>query len=140
MKKITLIILVVFSLLFAFWGFHKLFPKNNFQAGKQKTQTVSPKKIVVFQRIILSSQNQKSFDKIAIEKGITALDLLRKKAVVKAQGKGKNAFVLEINNLKAKKEKKEYWAFYVNGKPSSVGAGAYKLKPNDQITWQIKTY
>jgi len=140
MKKTILIALIVFSLFFVFLGFYKLFPKKSFQTQKQRTQKLSPKKIVVFQRVVLSAQNQKTFDKITIEKGATALDLLRKKADVKTQGKGKNAFVLEINNLKAVADKKQYWAFYINGKLSNIGAGAYKLKQNDRIKWEIKTY
>jgi len=140
MKRTTVIILVIFSLLFVFFGFQKFFPEKNTQTKKQKTEKLSSKKIVVFQKIVFSDQDKKSFDKITVGKGTTALDLLRKKAVVKTQGTAENAFVLEINNLKAKADKKEYWAFYINDKLSKVGAGAYKLKPNDRITWQIKTY
>lgn len=34
----------------------------------------------------------------------------------------------------------EFWAFYVNGAPASVGADSYQCQENDQIKWQIETF
>jgi hypothetical protein len=73
--------------------------------------------------------------------GKTALELLMvkdPKAVTK--GEGANAFVTTIQGYEADEAKKEFWAFYVNGKQSDVGAGAYATKPGDQIEWKIEKY
>lgn len=78
--------------------------------------------------------------KIQIEGGKTALDLLRKTTQVEMQGEGENAFVTSINGRLADQSKKEFWAFYVNGKPAQVGAGSYILKAEDKIEWKLETY
>jgi hypothetical protein len=73
--------------------------------------------------------------------GKTALELLKAKdATAQTKGEGANAFVTTINGYTASEAKKEYWAFYVNGKMSDVGAGAYVTKAGDQIEWKIATY
>lgn len=77
---------------------------------------------------------------LRIEEGKTALDLLNKFTKVETKGEGANAYVTSINGKKALTEKKEYWAFYVNGKPAAVGAGSYKLKSGDKIEWKIEKY
>ena len=56
------------------------------------------------------------------------------------RGEGKNAYVTGINGREADTKKKEYWAFYVNGKPATVGAGSYILKQADKIEWKIENY
>jgi hypothetical protein len=71
----------------------------------------------------------------------TALELLKAndpKAATK--GDGANAYVTTINGYTASDTKKEYWALYVNGKMSDVGAGSYVTKDGDQIEWKIATY
>jgi hypothetical protein len=73
--------------------------------------------------------------------GQTALDLLKAKdASVVTKGEGANAYVTTINGYTASDAKKEYWAFYVNGKLSDVGAGSYVTKAGDKIDWKIATY
>ncbi len=84
--------------------------------------------------------DQKDFVKQEITIGKTALDLTREKAIIKTKGEGANAYVTEINGIEAQVSKKEYWAFYVNGKMAEVGAGSYKLKEGDKIQWQIEKY
>ncbi len=93
------------------------------------------KKITVAQKI-----NRGEFLKIEVEEGTTALDLLKSNNKVKTQGEGKNAFVVEINGVKAEIAKKQFWAFYINGKMASVGAGSYQLRQGDKILWQLENY
>jgi len=69
----------------------------------------------------------------------TALDQLENTISNKIKGKGVNAFITEINGYSTE-GKKEYWAFYVNGKQSAVGAGSYQLKDGDKIEWKIEKY
>lgn len=73
--------------------------------------------------------------------GKTALELLKAKdPQAQTKGDGANAFVTTINGYTASDTKKEYWAFYVNGKMSEVGAGSYATKAGDQIEWKLATY
>ncbi len=72
------------------------------------------------------------------EEGKTALALLQDKAEVEMTGEGEMAFVTTINGYKAKDN--EFWAFYLNGESSQVGAGTYVTKAQDQITWKIETF
>ncbi len=73
--------------------------------------------------------------------GKTALELLKAKDPKAAtKGDGANAYVTSVGGYAASDTKKEYWAFYVNGKLSDVGAGTYVTKSSDQISWKIATY
>ncbi len=69
--------------------------------------------------------------------GVDALTLLKEKAPVQQDQSG---LVVSINNRKADSGKREYWAFYVNGKLASVGPAAYKTKDGDRIEWKIEKY
>ena len=50
-----------------------------------------------------------------------------------------NAFITEINGYSTE-GKKEFWAFYINDKLSTVGAGNYQLRNGDKIEWKIEKY
>jgi len=70
----------------------------------------------------------------------TTLDLLKVTTKIETKGEGVNAYVVTINGRTASSVDKEYWAFYVNDKPATVGAGSYKLMPNDKILWKIEKF
>lgn len=108
--------------------------KNSFPTNKKIQNTI------VVSEVITSQQQNKKFDTIQIQQGETALDLLNETATSKTNGTGKNAFVTEINGRKVDDSKKEFWAFYVNGKQAQVGAGSYIVQPHDTIEWKIETY
>jgi hypothetical protein len=94
---------------------------------------------MLYQKVISQSDNKK-FDTIETQQGKTALDLLQKSHKTVTSGEGSNAFVTKIDDRKADTTKKEFWAFYVNGKQAQVGAGSYILQSNDKIEWKIETY
>lgn len=75
-----------------------------------------------------------------VKRGSTALQLLTTthKSIVK--GKKENAYVTTIDGREAFSAKKEFWAFYINGKQATIGAGSYFVKNNDTIEWKIETY
>lgn len=98
-------------------------------SGKTQAQTIT-----VYQTI------QELTKKHNIKSSSTALDLLRNTTQATIQGEGVNAFITEINGLKADPNKKEFWSFYINNQASQVGAGSYYLKPGDKIQWKIETY
>jgi hypothetical protein len=75
-----------------------------------------------------------------IKVGSTALELLSTTHKIVTKGEKQNAFVTTIDGYIADPNKKEFWAFYVNGKQAEVGAGTYIVKNNDTIEWKIETY
>jgi hypothetical protein len=104
-----------------------------------KMQTPQKKTIqrpfFVVKQIIQGDSN-----KIQITSGTTALQLLQMGHKVVMTGQGINAFVTGIDGQVSDSQKKEFWAFYVNGKQAQVGAGSYFLKNNDTIEWKVETY
>lgn len=48
--------------------------------------------------------------------------------------------VSSINGRMADAEKKEFWAFYVNGDMASVGPADYVTKTGEKIEWKIENY
>lgn len=115
----------------------------NFGYSFYQNQSDLTKKLAVQQRdinVYLKLFGQEDFIKQKIVINKTALDLTKEKANTKTKGEGENAYVTEINGITAQDSKKEYWAFYVNGKMAEVGAGSYKLKNGDRIEWKLATY
>lgn len=78
--------------------------------------------------------------KIEVKQEETALDLLRSSSSVIIKGDGASAYVVGINGVVADDSKKEYWAFYVNGRLATIGAGSYKLIGGEQIEWKLENY
>jgi len=67
---------------------------------------------------------------------VTALDLLKSNyQVVTKTFSGLGEFVESINGIKP--DSKHFWAFYVNGKSSNVGAGSYTVKDGDKLEWKL---
>ena len=71
------------------------------------------------------------------KESVTALQLLSSHA---SYTKDTSGMVVSINGRKANSSKHEYWAFYVNGKLSSMGPADYVTKSTDTILWKIETY
>ncbi len=71
--------------------------------------------------------------------GKTALELLQTAAKADISGTGANAYVTSINDVVANTSS-EYWAFYINGKLSSVGAGSYTTANTDVIKWELSKF
>lgn len=71
-------------------------------------------------------------------KGENALTLLKSmyKVETKDFGKDLGEFVESINDIKPAKD--EFWAFYINGKSSQVGASQYTTNEEDLIEWKLE--
>jgi hypothetical protein len=69
--------------------------------------------------------------------GKDALALLQEKTNVVQDKAG---LVIAINGRKADNAKKEYWAFYVQGKMAQIGPKEYVTKDGDTIEWKIEKY
>jgi hypothetical protein len=118
------------------------FNVNNASQPKVKGATTEKvmQKITIQQKATAPEGAILKNQKLTIETGKTALDLLHKTTTIQTEGEGKNAFVVEINGRKADQQKREFWAFYVNGKQAELGAGSYIIKNNDAIEWKIENY
>ncbi|MCL5435741.1 MAG: DUF4430 domain-containing protein [Patescibacteria group bacterium] len=70
--------------------------------------------------------------------GQSALELLKSNHQVSTKTfAGVGEFVEVIDGIKP--DNQHYWAFYINGKSSNVGAGSYELKNGDKIEWKLET-
>lgn len=68
----------------------------------------------------------------------TALQLLKMGHKVETKTfKDAGEYVTAINGQKEEKAKK-FWAFYLNGKQSNVGAATYQVKDKDFIEWKLE--
>ncbi len=68
--------------------------------------------------------------------GRTALDLLKQTHVVEVKNYSFGDLVTGIDGVSP--DANHFWAMYVNGEFSQVGASAYITKSSDQIKWQIE--
>lgn len=69
--------------------------------------------------------------------GKNALELLKMNHQITTKTfSGVGEFVETING--AKPDEKHFWAFYVNGKSSNVGADQYQTKSSDTIEWKLE--
>ncbi|MBI3261383.1 DUF4430 domain-containing protein [Candidatus Berkelbacteria bacterium] len=67
----------------------------------------------------------------------TALELLRLVAHVETKNFGElGDMVTEIDGIAA--DNGHFWALYVNGKQSEVGASTYKTKTGEQVEWRYE--
>jgi len=128
MKKVAFFFSVFLLVLTAVF-FNSIPRRNNNVAG------ISTSKFIVYQKI-----NNDNLIKFDFNQGNTALDLLKKTAAVEVKGSGQNSFVVGINGRIANEKEREFWAFYVNDKMASVGAGSYQLKNGDKVEWKLEKF
>ena len=70
--------------------------------------------------------------------GKTALELLKATFLVETQSFGDmGEFVTAINGVDADTSA-QFWAFYLNGEQSQVGASTYVTKSTDKIEWRLE--
>lgn len=135
MKKFILILLLV-GLFLVGWSYYT----NSTKEEATKPPPAAIQTFSVSQRVIWEIGPTLALTQYEVTPGETALQLLERAQVIKTNGSGENAFVVQIGQRLADEKKKEYWSFYVNGQPAQVGAGSYKLTPGDTIEWKIETY
>jgi hypothetical protein len=129
MKKIFLFILVLLIIVLGYFFYqNKLSPR-------QKT-IIQQQNLTIYFKLA----DEKNFIKKETVLGENALNLTKKMENVITEGEGVNAYVTTINGKEAKSANKEFWAFYVNSKQATVGAGSYQLKNGDKIEWKIEKY
>lgn len=88
--------------------------------------------------VIQKGQTRKDYYTYKGRNGKTAYQLLENEhAWTEVNSSG---LLTAINFRKADEKKKEFWAFYVNGKMAQVGPWDYKTKNGDIIEWKIEKY
>ena len=70
------------------------------------------------------------------EDGKTALELLKTNATAVTKTSSIGEYVTSINGNDG--GGKKYWLFFVDGKESSLGAGAYVTKSGENIEWKLQ--
>lgn len=85
---------------------------------------------------ITTQQSQTTNVKYKGIEGNNALDLLKKYAKVETKHYSFGDLVISINGTAGNGPK--YWSFYINGKLSDVGAGAYTTHSTDNIEWKLQ--
>lgn len=71
------------------------------------------------------------------EDGKSSLEILKSKYPTETKEyPGVGEFVQSINGVTA--DSTQFWAFYLNGASSNVGAGQYITKSTDKIEWRLE--
>ncbi len=84
-----------------------------------------------------TDQTKTSYYKIDGVEGKTAMEALQAKYKVETKEfPGLGLFVQGIEGVTP--DSSHYWAFYVNGKPSNVGASQYVAKKGDVIEFKLE--
>lgn len=126
-KKIVIAIIAVMVMGLIVFGWmsketNKTVQDINTQSNQQATESNEPKKTEY-----LSYQG---------EEGKTALELLKAQAEVEVKSSSLGDYVTSINGNDGGGSK--FWMFFVDGKESTVGAGTYITKSNENIEWKLQ--
>lgn len=124
MKKLIVIIAAI--LIFASVGIVAVTHAPTKQDSKQTTPSAAVSQVPAQTKADTFSYEGKA--------GQDALRLMKEKTSVEQNASG---LVISINGRRADEKKKEFWAFYVNGKFAEVGPKDYSTKDGDKIEWRI---
>ena len=132
MKKNSKIVVIAVVLLVLIAGGVGLYYVNSPKTANtvQKTQTTSSDEKVTF------SNSGKEVSYVG-QDGKTALDVLKSLTSVDTKESTYGTMVVGIHGVKAE-DGKNYWSFYVNGAYANEGAGTFKTKAADVITWKLE--
>ena len=94
-----------------------------------------PSQITVTQKI--AGQAAEKIYKLDPSENKSALELLKSDHRLETKVyEGIGEMVLSIDGVKP--DAKHFWAFYLNGLSSNVGASSYSVKNNDIIEWKLE--
>ena len=86
-----------------------------------------------------TSDNKKSSNSVTYDgvEGKNALELLKAEAEVVTKQSSFGEYVDSINGVVGGTDGK-YWAFYINGELSQVGAADYQTRTGDKLEWKFE--
>lgn len=124
------------KLLFAISAVVLLAASCNAPQSKNSQPQAERSAIRVFQSV--EGSNLNTSDSIQVSGSETALQLLKSGHQVQTKDFGKDLgeFVESIDGIKPGKDR--FWAFYINGRSSSVGASSYAPKAGDRLEWKLE--
>ncbi len=131
--KIYLLVAVIFIFVFNV-AFGLFLMQRNAKPASENPSATSSKGGQAGQAIKQIENNSFSYKG---EEGKDGLTLLKEKTKIEQSSSG---LVTSINGRKADEGKKEFWAFFVNGKMAEVGPADYQTKAGDLIEWKIQKY
>ena len=108
--------------------------------GSEKTAIIQTGSEFIKCKVIVNDANKtRSFD-LLLRPGATALDALRISLNVEVNETALGPFITCIDNVCGSNENRTYWAFYINGEYAMEGAGSYKVKNGDVISFNFTRY
>lgn len=108
------------------WQSGKSAKKTNDVAGQQTgSQQTKPK------------EQKATYITYSGSNGQTALELLKQKATITTKDSSYGLYVDSIDG-QAGGTGGKYWAFYINGTMSQVGANDYTTKDTDKLEWKFE--
>lgn len=125
MKKIILSLVIIGLII---WGVISL--------GKREAPKPQPGEREIEQEASVPTETTPEIISYQGKEGVDALTLLKEKAEVVTEDFEGKPMVKSINGVEANEQ--NFWAFYVNGEMSMVGAAEYKTKDSDQIEWRYQ--
>ncbi len=128
MKKIIILFLIIIAVIGSYYYF-------GIKSTTFKQEVKGIQSLVVYQQIVPGNEI-----KYTLPSPQTALQLLSKTNTIKTKGAGNDAYITSIDGREAAAKNKEFWAFYINGKQSQVGAGSYIIQNEDSLLWKIEKY
>lgn len=113
-------------------------PKPGQPQVPSATESAQTFSFSVEQKISYSGVKEDEILTVNAVAGENALNILTKmKSVETKEAGGLGKFVEGIEGVKADSNK-NYWALYVNGQLSPVGAEQYQVKQADKIEWRLE--
>ncbi len=123
---VIIVIIAVIGIVFAFKQNLNMDPALSQNPAVQNDQTRETDESVQVPASVITYQGQD---------GKNALELLQAAHRVEVKSYSFGDLVTSINGIAP--DSTHFWAMYVNGQFSQVGASAYQTKSTDQIRWQI---
>lgn len=80
--------------------------------------------------------NEIASESLVVEKGLPALEAMRKSARIESKSFVAGEFVESINNVQAGPG--QYWALYVNQQYADKGIGLYGVDSNQTMEWRLE--
>lgn len=112
---------------------------SNSSKTVKPTVTETPQRNIITQTIDYGGSRDAETDVVVISEGQSALDVITASKNIKTKEYSFGKLVDSINGVVNGTDNK-YWILYVNSKKSDVGAGDYKVKNGDVITWRFEAY
>ena len=130
-------IYLILGIVIVIAGIYFYTQQTNPNPSPASTSSAQLETFSVEQKITYSGiKPDETLQNVTIRNSQTALDTLQSTKTIETKDSSFGKFVESIDGVKG--DDKNFWAFYVNGAQSQVGASSYQLKPNDKVEWKYE--